>query len=126
MAKTVSFTGFSTNNMANPTQWKIKDINLVNHDLMNHFNTRLGSRLMMPEYGTIIWDLIFEPFNDSIREKVVDDVKRVIGLDSRVELIEITVSETDYGITVSTQLLYNPWNVADSFAVDFDKRTIEG
>ena len=32
------------------------DSELVRADLLNHFNTRVGERLMQPEFGCLIWN----------------------------------------------------------------------
>ena len=36
------------------------DSELVRADLLNHFNTRVGERLMQPEFGCLIWNFLFD------------------------------------------------------------------
>ena len=51
------YKGFSTNDNLNPSS-KLFDFDLIKQNIINHFNTKKGERLMNPEFGTIIWDLI--------------------------------------------------------------------
>ncbi len=56
------YNGFSTLNGSK--KFKLTDFELVKQDLQNHFGIRKGEKLMNPEFGTIIWDLLFEPLNE--------------------------------------------------------------
>mgnify|MGYP003338643840 FL=1 len=58
------FVGFSTVNSVGSKQ--LADIQIVNQDLLNTFNTRPNERLMMPGYGFGGWDYLFEPIDDEI------------------------------------------------------------
>lgn len=100
------------------------DVDLIKADLTNHFYTRKGERVMFPNFGSIIWDMIFEPFNNHVIELIEDDVKSIVKLDSRLELESVYVDSIEHGITIEMTLLYKPWNVQDTFTVDFDRRTV--
>ena len=67
------YRGLSTVNRQSRT-FQLYDIELIKQDLVNHFNIRKGEKLYQPEYGTIIWDAIFEPFTDTLKQRVLDDV----------------------------------------------------
>lgn len=118
------FVGLSLNT-SGPPKWKKYDIDLVKTDLMNNFMTPRGARLKMPNYGTIVWDLLFEPFTPTIRDLVIDDIKRVIANDPRVELIKLDVDESDHGITSTVLLNYKPFSVQDTLFLDFSRRVAE-
>lgn len=125
MANQVVFVGFSTNEMEGKRGWSLTDIELVKRDLLNHFFTRRGERLMMPTYGTIIWDLLFEPFTDSVQQQVIDDVITVVNSDPRVLLTDVHASVSEHGITVVVDLKYTPWSAIGSFELNFDRRSLE-
>lgn len=125
MANKRLFVGFSTQNLSG-RDWTLYDIDLIKQDLLNHFYTRRGERLMLPTYGTIIWDMLFEPFTDSVRNAIIADVKRVISREPRVTLIDLKVANEEQGIIIAVDLKYSPWDVVDSFNVNFDRRTQEG
>ena len=46
------------------------DIALIKQDIINHFHIRQGEKLSDPRFGTIIWDMLFEPYTEqTIRYK---------------------------------------------------------
>jgi len=119
------FIGFSTQEMEGKRGWSVTDVQLIKRDLLNEFFTRKGERLMLPTYGTIIWDLLFEPFTDGIKAAVVDDVKRIVGNEPRVSLQAVNVTTSARGITVAVELKYQPWDNIGTFALEFDRRALE-
>lgn len=123
------FKGFSTipngSNEMN-RNWTLYDLELVKRDILNHFHTRRGERVMMPTYGCRIWDLLFEPMTESNIELIVDEAKRVVQSDSRVKLNTINVKEVSHGIIINFNLFFEPWGVYENFSVEFDKRAAEG
>ena len=38
---------------------KIYDLDLAKRDLLNELYTRKGERLMAPQFGCIVWDVLF-------------------------------------------------------------------
>ena len=114
----IQFKGFSTVDLQSRRGWTLYDVDLIKRDLLNIFNTRKGERLMMPEYGTIIWDMLFEPFSD-------ENKQAIINTEPRVTLTSIDVSTSDYGIMVGLELNYTPWNSYGTFAIDFDRRSVD-
>ena len=117
------FVGYSTIE-TNSKQQKFADIPLIKRDLLNHFNTIPGQRVMMPTFGCSIWNLLFEPFDDAVRDAIVSECTTVINSDPRVTLQSITVNEFNQGIIVQMELIYQPYNVLDSFSVEFDRRAV--
>ncbi len=98
------YKGFSTYNRSK--KFRITDFELVKQDLTNHFNIRKGEKLMNPDFGTIIWDTIFEPLNEDIKNSIVQDVKRIIAADPRVSAQNVVVTQFDRGIQIEIDLLY--------------------
>lgn len=125
MAQRRLFIGFSTQEMEGKRGWSVTDIDLIKRDLLNEFYTRKGERVMLPTFGTIIWDLLFEPFTDSTQAAVVEDVTRIVGHDSRVRLQGVNVSTSAHGIMVSIELKYVPFDSLGTFAMEFDRRSLE-
>jgi phage baseplate assembly protein W len=117
------FVGYSTIE-TNSKQQQFADIPLIKRDLLNHFNTIPGQRVMMPTFGCSIWNLLFEPFDDAVRDAIVAECTKVINAETRVVLQSITVNEFNQGIIVQMELIYQPYNVLDSFSVEFDRRAV--
>lgn len=123
------FKGFSTvpnGQNVRKRNWTLYDLELVKRDILNHFHTRRGERVMMPTYGCLIWDLLFEPLTESNIEQIVEEAKRIIHSDSRVRLHDLNVTEVEQGLVVNFVLYFEPWEVYENFSVEFDKRTREG
>jgi len=58
-----TYNGFSS--QETKSSFKLYDIDLVKQDIINHFYIRKGEKLMNPDFGTVIWDLLFEQFTHS-------------------------------------------------------------
>ena len=85
------YKGFSSFEFQRKKTFRINDIELVKLDLLNHLFTRPGSRVMMPNFGSIIPDLAFEPLDEQTLEILEEDLVRVMDFDPRVELIDLTI-----------------------------------
>jgi phage baseplate assembly protein W len=118
------FVGYSTVDTTSKVQ-QFADIELIKRDLLNHFYTRKGERVMMPTYGCGIWDLLFDQFDDVVRDSIIEECTDVINADSRVQLVNIIVDTFDQGFMVQMDLLYVPFGVVDSFSLQFDNRTMQ-
>lgn len=119
-----TYSGFSTYNRLR--KFTLTDFELVRQDLFNHFSIRKGEKLMNPKFGTIIWDLLFEPLTDDIRNLITDDIKAIVGYDPRIIADNVTVTEYDRGIQIELELRYVLTNQASAMALKFerDSRTL--
>lgn len=119
----VVFKGFSSIDKTRPFT-ELTNTALIKRDILNHFNTRKGSRVMRPEFGSSLWDYLFEPLDDLTRDAIIDDVNNVINSDPRVAIITSSVDEYEHGITVSFKLRYVIFDTIDSFIIGFDRRNM--
>jgi phage baseplate assembly protein W len=113
------YKGFST--VDSSTGVKLYDFELVKQDLLNQFNTRKGERLMNPEFGTIIWDLIYEPLTPDLRQKISEDIDRIIQSDPRVVPIFVNIVEQNYGFLIELTLQFVNTNQSENIVLNFDK-----
>jgi phage baseplate assembly protein W len=113
------YKGFSSNEIKN--NFKLYDIELVKRDLMNHFYIRKGEKLENPNFGTIIWDMLFENFTSEVRRLITEDVEQIINYDPRVKVNALTIDSTDQGIRIQADVVYLPFNVNERMTFDFDK-----
>ena len=97
------------------------DLALIKQDLLNHFHIRQGEKLMNPEFGTIIWDAIFEPFTDELKQSIADNVTSIVNYDPRIQANEIIVSTYESGIQIELDLTYVPYNISEKLRLDFDE-----
>tara|TARA_B100001105_G_scaffold98964_1_gene79062 strand:+ start:37 stop:411 length:375 start_codon:yes stop_codon:yes gene_type:complete len=123
MAKTL-FKGFST--AQGPTTRKLHDIELAKQDLINHFHTKKGERVMSPGFGSMIWQLIFEPWNDTTEEAVKEDCLNIVANDPRWRLEGIDTYSNDNALSVQLRLFYQPTDQLEVMALTFDREMEEG
>ena len=124
MAQREQYVGISTVGRDEPP-YRLIDIELVKRDLLNAFNTRLGERVMRPEFGTVIFDLLFDPFDDETKALVVEDAQRIIGQDPRVTLVSIDAKELEHVMRVEVELLFTPQDVVDNLYIEYDRKNNE-
>lgn len=98
------------------------DFDLIKQDIINHFNTRKGERLMNPLFGSIIWDLIFEPLTPQIREILISDVTEICTFDPRVAVLEIKVNEYEQGYLIEITLLLKSNSQVSNLKLAFDQK----
>ena len=113
------YKGFSSNEIKN--NFKLYDIELVKRDLMNHFYIRKGEKLENPNFGTIIWDMLFEPFTVDVRNAIVSNVEQIINFDPRVKADQVVVTQYESGIQIECELLYLTYNIAERLQFKFDQ-----
>ena len=86
---TVTFKGFSSK--ADQKNFKVYDFECVKQDLINRLSVRKGERVENPEFGTIIYDCLFEPFTEDLKDAITDDFTDNLNADPRIATEEILV-----------------------------------
>lgn len=114
------YKGFSTVS-PDTENFKLYDYALIKQDLINHFYVRQGERLMNPTYGTIIWDLIFEPMNEQTQNLILQNVNEIINYDPRITANNVIVTQYESGIQIECMLTYVPYNLSEQLQLQFDQ-----
>lgn len=117
---TKTYKGFSTIS-TDANSYALYDFSLIKQDILNHFNVRQGERLEQPMFGTIIWDLLFEPLTDELKDLVRKNVETIVNYDPRVVADQVIVTSYESGIQIECTLLYLPYNIAESLQLRFDQ-----
>ena len=115
-----TFKGFSTVSTATES-YGLYDLHLIKQDLLNHFHIRIGERLEQPDFGTIIWDVIFEPLTDQMIQMITQNVETIVNYDSRIRAEQIIVTAYETGIQIECTLVYYPYNIQESLQLKFDQ-----
>ena len=121
-SKTVTFKGFSSR--ADKKNFKLYDFEVAKQDLINRLSVRKGERVENPEFGTIIYDAIFEPFTEALKDAIVDDITANLNADPRIATEEILVTEADKGIAVQATITYVPLNITEKLRFNFDENSL--
>ena len=96
------------------------DKDLAKRDLMNHFYTRKGERVVNPEFGSIIWDMLFEPMDSYTERLIQEDVERIINSDPRWNLLGTRLQKpNEHSITVQAQVEYIDTGTAEELFLNF-------
>jgi phage baseplate assembly protein W len=114
------YKGFSTLDDSSASV-KLFDYELIKQDILNQFNTRLGERVMNPTFGTLIWDLIFEPLTPAVKDKIANDINRVLASEPRVTPTNVSITQSDYGFRIELTLVYVGTDQSDTMQIAFDR-----
>jgi phage baseplate assembly protein W len=120
--KTVTFKGFSSK--ADKQNFKLYDFECAKQDLINRLSIRKGERVENPEFGTIIYDAIFEPFTEALKDAILEDVTAIFNADPRIATEEILVTEADKGIAIQATITYVPLNITEKLRFGFDENSL--
>ena len=117
-----TYKGFST--VAGVKSNQLYDIDLIKQDLTNHFYTRKGERVMNPNFGSIVWDMLYEPLDAANKDEIVEDCKVIIAKDPRVELQDLNVMEYESGLRINIGINILPYNKTATMLLNFERETI--
>ena len=113
-----TYKGFST--LGSSKNFRLTDFDLIKQDIFNHFNIRKGEKLMRPNFGTIIWNVLHEPFTEDLKSVITQDVQAIASYDPRVSFDNIIITEYDQGIQIELQLRYVQTNQTDLMLMTFN------
>jgi phage baseplate assembly protein W len=115
----IRYKGFST--IDQYKKFRLTDLDLIKRDLLNHFAIRKGEKLMNAEFGSIIWNVLFEPLTADVKALIVSDITRIVGYDPRVRVDNVLVDQLDYGLQVQVELTFLPDNFSDVLNLQFNR-----
>jgi phage baseplate assembly protein W len=114
------YIGYSSYEFQKNKSFVLTDVQLVELDLLNHIYTRRGSRVMMPTFGTLIPDLVFEPLDETTLGIVENELTSVFLFEPRVRMLSLDV-RPDYDnhtITATAILQYLELDVTQPFTLN--------
>lgn len=118
---TILYRGFST--IGRNKKFRLTDFDLVKQDLINHFHIRKGEKLMNPNFGTIIWNVLYEPLTEDLKSVITSDVKAIAAYDPRIAIDNIIITEFDRGIQIELELRYLQTNQTNLMNLKFDQQS---
>lgn len=115
----VTYVGYSTIGSYTSSRTLVdKDIAL--RDLVNHFYTRKGERIMNPEFGFIAWDLLFDPLDSQTENLIKEDAQRIVSSDPRWTLQSLFMNKPDeHSLAIRMSVIYNDTGTAEELFLDF-------
>ncbi len=115
--------GSLTNPIYPGKKFKLTDENLVVQDIVNALNIRQGEKVGQPDYGTTLWNFVFEPNTPDVQFSLENEITRIISLDPRVVLNYVKAYPQDNGILLEVELAIQPFNEATMLSVFLDSTT---
>jgi predicted component of type VI protein secretion system len=115
-----TFIGFNTQEQYK--KFTLLDAALVKRDLLNGLNIRQGQLPGRPQYGTTLWDNLFENQSPNLVAAIEREIQRVAGYDPRIQIIETQVFPQENGILIQIQLAIVPSTNAQQLSIFFDQQ----
>jgi phage baseplate assembly protein W len=119
------FKGFSTIGRVK-APYTLSDGELIKRDLLNQFYTRLGERVMRPNYGSIIWDLLMDPSTPDLDKKMQKDIEKIIKSEPRAELLDVKMYILDHTIRAEIDLRILPNGDPEKLYLEYKREITEG
>ena len=114
------YRGFSS--VAGVKSNQLYDVALIKQDLLNHFHIRQGEKLENPEFGTIIWDILYDPLTDEVEQALKNNVEEIIEADPRIRATAIVITPFESGIQIEVELEYIKYNISERLKLTFDQK----
>lgn len=114
-----TFIGFST--IDRFKKFTVVDFELIKTDLLNAFNIRQGELVGRPQYGTTIWDSVFENQTQETERFITAEIQRVCGGDPRIYVSSIELFPQLNGILIQLEITVVPSTNAERLSIFFDQ-----
>lgn len=115
--KTLIGYGLSGRNMFNAQTGGVNNtagIELINQSINSILSTREGERFFMPNFGSRLYKLIFQPDTTVLYDLIESEIKRALGVwEQRIDVTEVTCASDDTNENqVNAQITYRVKNTS--------------
>jgi phage baseplate assembly protein W len=115
-----TFIGFNTQDQFK--KFTLLDAELVKRDLLNGLNIRQGQLPGRPQYGTALWDNLFENQTNETTQSIEREIQRVAGYDPRIQISNVEVFPQENGLLIQVELAIVPSTDAQLLSIFFDQQ----
>lgn len=116
-----TFIGFNTQDQFK--KFTLVDDALVKRDLLNALNIRQGQLPGRPQYGTALWDNLFENQTPETEQNIINEIQRVAGGDPRIQVTNVQLFPQQNGMLIQVEVIIVPGTTAEQLSVFFDQQT---
>ena len=116
-----AFIGFNTQGQYK--KFTLTDDALVKRDFLNAINIRQGQLPGRPQFGTTIWENLFDNQSNELISNIESELQRIAGLDPRMQLSNVEVFPQENGLLLQVQLQIVPSTTAERLRIFFDQET---
>lgn len=114
-----TFIGFNT--IDQNKKFTLVDFELIKRDLLNAFNIRQGELVGRPQYGTTIWDFVFENQLQETERALAAEIQRVAGGDPRLFIDNLELFPQQNGMLIQVEISVVPSTDAERLSIFFDQ-----
>jgi phage baseplate assembly protein W len=115
-----TFIGFNTQDQYK--KFTLLDEDLVKRDLLNGLNIRQGQLPGRPQFGTTLWENLFENQSPALVTAIENEIQRVAGYDPRIQISDTQVFPQENGILIQVQLAVVPNTTAQQLSIFFNQQ----
>ena len=115
------FKGFST--IGKYKKYTLTDYELIKRDLLNALNIREGELPGRPEFGSRIWNFIFDVNNSDTVRRITKELERLATYDPRVQLNDVIVTQEEHGIILELVVTLQPNSEPEALYIKFDEES---
>lgn len=119
----ITYKGFNTLGKNFSNSYTLTGFDIAKQDLINHFNIRKGEKLQLPDFGSVVWDMVYEPLNETTIETIRQDIQDIIAYDPRIEAENIVVKQYEHGLLIELNLKFIPDQIIENLLIDFNTQT---
>lgn len=116
----MAYSGFSTVSSNSQKKFILTGHQLIIQDLTNALMTRRGERLMLPDYGCIIWEKLFENITQTDVDEISANISSIVNNDPRVVLTSLDISPINNTITVTIEIQYVNTDETDTIILNYN------
>ena len=116
-----TFTGFNT--IGQFKKFTLTDNELVKRDFLNSLNIRSGELPGRPEYGTAIWDYVFDNQSPELEEQLRNEILKIAELDPRINVASIDFFPSNNGVRIEVGIQIVPSSAVELLNIFFDRET---
>ena len=120
-----TFIGMSTVDTVR-APYTLTDDQLIKRDLLNEFNTKRGERVMRPNFGSIIWEILMDPDTRGLEKLVDDDIKKIIDRDPRVKFLKVNTIVAEHTLRSEVIIEYIASANQDTLYLNYTRDAQEG
>ena len=120
-----TFIGMSTVDTVR-APYVLTDDDLVKRDLLNEFNTKRGERVMRPNFGSIIWEILMDPDSETLEKQVDEDIAKIIDRDPRVSLLRVNTVVAEHTLRSEVIVQYVASTNQDTLYLNYTRDAQEG
>jgi phage baseplate assembly protein W len=96
------------------------DDSAINGSIRNIIKTRVGEKHFLPDFGSSVFNVLFEPFHPTTRIALQDQIRSTItNQEPRVELISVVVNENIRMDGYEVTIMYSPVNETKVVTLEF-------